>query len=135
MVEQITWHTRTMNINEWAEEFNMKPGTFGDRRRKGWSMSRIKHTPIARNGRPTYGEPPTKKIAECVPKKLDCRHPIVAAIFKEMNYQRCTYNMLAKRSGVAASTIVKMRSHGPGLFFNVEACANSLGLNIITVKE
>ena len=120
---------------DWAREFGLGTSTFYARFNSGWSMTRIKDTPVVGNGRPCLGPEPITHWRYCVPRRTNCVHPICTAIFEAMKRQRCTYQMLADRSGVSYSAIQSMRSHGPGYFVNVEACANTLGLNIVASRQ
>lgn len=129
--KQILYQDRIKNGAEWARQFEMKTTTFFGRFDAGWSMKRIEDTPVGSPGRRPAGLYPIRTFGDSVPREVNCRHPIATAIYKAMNKQRCTYNMLAKRSGVSVSAIRDLRTNGPGYFANVEACANALDLIII----
>ncbi len=96
-------------------------------------MRKITAIPVVANGKPTFGEDKKRHWSECVPRKTECVHPICSAIYREMKNQGCTYEMLAKRSGVSVSAIQALRKNGPGYFANVEAVANVLGFKILAM--
>lgn len=120
----------------WAREFGMCSSTFYSRRKRGWPMQKIKGITVTPNGRSLAGEKimHSEHAVPKLPKFSDKLHPVVSAIYTEMNKQRCTYKMMSNRSGVAASTVQYMRRHGPGYYCNVEAMANAIGLDIRAIK-
>lgn len=128
----ISHNNITKSGANWAREFGLRASTFYYRFNSGWSMTRIKDTPVF----PLPGHI-SKRLhwSDCVPRKVNCRHPVIAVLYQEMKTQRCTYNMLAKRSGVSPSAILQMRYNGPGYFANVEACVNTLGMKLVVVRE
>ena len=136
MRKAITWRGKTMTGSDWAREFGINFSTFRTRRNRGWPMQKIKEIKVTPNGRRVSGNRIThwEQAVPRLPKSGDKLHPIVSAIYTEMNKQRCTYKMMSNRSGVSANAIQSMRRNGPGYFCNVEAMANTIGLDIRAIK-
>ncbi len=57
-------------------------------------------------------------------------HPWIKFLFVEAKKQRCSFESLAKRSGVTVGTIRNWRDRALPNIANYEACLNSLGYKI-----
>jgi transcriptional regulator with XRE-family HTH domain len=62
-------------------------------------------------------------------------HPIVQAIFLEMNNQRITYVQLAEKSGVGFKMLERWRTGVSPQLQTLELVLSALDLTLVTMKE
>jgi transcriptional regulator with XRE-family HTH domain len=73
-----------------------------------------------------------KPRVKSIPSKA---HPVVQAIFTEMNNQNMTYNELSERSGVSKKLIERWRLSTEPQLSTLWPVLNVLGLKLVVIKE